>query len=149
MKDAIGIGGFWLFWLAFFTAVLLVMIGFCWGLYAFFRPVRPHGRAGSPTYRRGFLPIIVRIAILSTIFGMGASVLPFRFGENSRFACVGSLGWWLTDKVRDLAGSENLLLIFGLPVVINSTVCFCVLWCLYLLLAVRKKSIAQSPHVQG
>jgi NADH:ubiquinone oxidoreductase subunit 5 (subunit L)/multisubunit Na+/H+ antiporter MnhA subunit len=131
LKDTVENLSFWLLWLAIFTGVLLGVVGFWWGLYSFFRPPRPNRVRYSLPPTKRFLHA-VEIAILSTVLGMAASSLPL-FHEASSFDYICWVGWSLTEKVRDLSGTKNFLILLGLPVVINSTIYFCVLWWLYLI----------------
>jgi hypothetical protein len=119
------LGGFGLF-ILMNAAILLAIIVIFWGGYLWWREIRPKqpkDKFAEPQYSFGVrMRHVVELAVLSVVLGMAA-------GMDSKMQ---SPGWWVAGRLYKPGRDLSLGLFMGSAIVVDSSICFVILWGGYL-----------------
>jgi hypothetical protein len=111
------------------TATLLAIIVIFWGAYLLFRPKPRKDKPAVPLYSiAGRMLHVVGVAALSVVIGSAAAMLTVAGRSN-----IGALGWWVAGMLSKPGRDSNLGLFIMSAFVVDSAICFAILWGGYLL----------------
>ena len=106
------------------AAILLAILTILWGGYLWFRPKPPKDEFAVPQSsiaRRMFH--VVEVAVLSVLMALAATGL----------SKMRTPGWWVAGTLNKPGPDLNLGVFIGSAIVVDSGICFAILWGGYLL----------------
>ncbi len=109
------------------AAILLAIVAILWGGFLFWKGIGPRPPKGSVAETQdpfaGRFRLVVEVAMLSVVMALAAAGL----------SKMRTPGWWISGALNRPSRDLNLGLLIGSAVVVDSAICFAILWGGYLL----------------